>query len=126
MGAIVNEIMAEVADHGARLRVERGNLAFKGEISESLKARIREHKEELVRELSWDEERAYTMLEEVAAYVNGISVSGAELLFAKDEVLSTAIDRAFVEEDMWAFRVARRAWAGAWIEAVAEAKERAA
>jgi hypothetical protein len=122
MGENLNEIMVEVAEHGAKLRVEERYLALKGNIPEDLKAKLREYRQELVRELTWDQERAYAMLREALYYVDGIYVAGAEIPAERDHDLHDAIDRAFVSEDMWVFRVARRAWVTAWTEAVAKAK----
>jgi hypothetical protein len=122
LGANINEIMSEVAEHGARLRVEERYLALRGDIPEDLKAKLREYRQELVRELTWDQERAYALLREALDYVDGIYVAGAEIPAEREDDLHDAIDRAFVSEDMWAFRVARRAWITAWTEAVAKAK----
>lgn len=122
----VNELMQEVADCGARLVVQNNRLGIQGELPEDLKAKIREHRGELVRELTWDQERAYTMLREALEYLDRIFVSGADVPRERNDRLHEAVNEAFAGEDMWAFRVARRAWVLAWTEAVAEAKERAA
>lgn len=125
----LNELVTKVHDHGAELRVVEGHLRFSDpHLPEEIKIELRERNDELIKELTWDQKRAYVMLQEALVYINEVRVKTGSLFWEKaecdeDPVLQHAINEAFADEDMWLFRIARRAWVMAWVRAIAEVKE---
>lgn len=123
---MLNELIVEVHENGARLVVEEGHLGIDGDVPEDLKARVRERREELKGHLEWDRETARGLMRRAWRYVAARHVAGAGYFPKVVEAAEEGINGAFEKEDMWAFRVAVRRWVEAWMAAMAEAKEVAA
>lgn len=122
MALNLNDLMREVAEQGARLVVKKDRLGIDGDVPDRLRAQIIEHRTELTRYLTYDQETAYALLRDARAYIAERFVVGAEL---DTEDFDERIAQAELAEDMWALRTAVREWVLAWIQAISRTREAA-
>lgn len=120
---MLNELIAEVHENGARLVVEGGRLGIDGDVPEETEARVRERREELKGHLAWDRGTARGLMRRAWRYVAARHAEGSGYAPGIVEGPEEEINGAFAREDMWAFRVAVRRWVEAWMAAITEAKE---
>jgi hypothetical protein len=104
------DLLVELHGGGIHLRaVSDEELEYEGPedlVTDEVVARLRNHKADLLELLTWNEERAYTLIREALRYLAKRYVEGSDL-----SVLNPWEDRineAYSREDMAALRVAIR------------------
>jgi TubC N-terminal docking domain len=110
----LSKLLVRAREAGLTLRAENGYIEAspKSKLTPELKTELREHKAELLASLRWDEERAYTLIEdEVACLAKAYSKAGSpdynvEALKEPED----RINEAYAREDMFALRIAVREW----------------
>jgi hypothetical protein len=117
--ASLTPLLLRARDAGLTLAADRGDLVItpRSALTPEIRAELLANKAELLDLLTWSEPVADALLKDAAAYL-------AEFFFeartpdchlAGLDAYEVAIDEAFYEQDMFALRIAVRAWVQAGV-----------
>jgi hypothetical protein len=125
-------VLLRARDAGLTVRVDGDSLEVgpRSRLTPEIEAELLANKAVLIEALVWTEQAADALLDDATAYLNEVYVKADKPdcdLTALDE-LEVHVDLAYAEDNMFALRVAVRAWvrAGVYLFGTQQAKKGAA
>jgi hypothetical protein len=116
----VTPVLLRARDAGLTVRVDGDALEVgpRSRLTPEIEAELLANKAALIEALAWTEEAADALLADATAYLNEFYVKAdkPDLALTDLDELEARVDVAYAEDDMFALRIAVRAWVRAGVD----------